>query len=335
MNTEANELKHRAVLVLPHLRVQNANAISSPLTWGFPAITAFTGLMIALKRRLGRDAGIALHGVGVICHHFEAQVTTEGYIRTFRLTRNPLKKNGETAAIVEEGRAHLELTLVFDVDIADAQRGEVERAALAKLVAHELAEMRVAGGSVIPPLSGITQRFIRPILELVPDLNNTDENQFNNYQKWWRRVTWRLLPGFALVSRDDVLQARLAELQAHDSTASALDAWLDLSRLNSKCRKGDLEEIDRLEKVEWITNKRAGWLVPIPVGFAALSDLHASGTVKGVRDMKTPFCFVETVYSIGEWMSPHRIRKLEDLIWLTDYDTEKNVYRCYNVFTAE
>jgi len=30
----------RGVLVLRRLRVQNANAISSPLTWGFPAITA-------------------------------------------------------------------------------------------------------------------------------------------------------------------------------------------------------------------------------------------------------------------------------------------------------
>ena len=30
---------------LPHLRIQNANAISSPLTHGFPSITAFTGLM--------------------------------------------------------------------------------------------------------------------------------------------------------------------------------------------------------------------------------------------------------------------------------------------------
>ena len=35
----------QALLVLPRLRVQNANAISSPLTHGFPSVTAFTGLM--------------------------------------------------------------------------------------------------------------------------------------------------------------------------------------------------------------------------------------------------------------------------------------------------
>ncbi len=73
---ETTSLPHHAVLVLPRIRVQNANAISSPMTWGFPAITAFTGAMTALERRLGRDAGVALWGVGVICHGFEAQVTT-------------------------------------------------------------------------------------------------------------------------------------------------------------------------------------------------------------------------------------------------------------------
>jgi len=31
------------LLVLPRLRIQNANAISSPMTWGFPAMSAFIG----------------------------------------------------------------------------------------------------------------------------------------------------------------------------------------------------------------------------------------------------------------------------------------------------
>ena len=105
MSNDAQIPEHRAVLVLPHVRVQNANAISSPMTWGFPAITAFTGLMTALERRLGREAGMALYGVGVVCHGFEAQVTTQGYTRAFHLTRNPVLQDGSTAGIVEEGAA--------------------------------------------------------------------------------------------------------------------------------------------------------------------------------------------------------------------------------------
>ena len=112
------ELKHDAILVLPRIRVQNANAISSPLTWGFPAMTAFTGLMVALERKLGRDAGIGFFAVGVVCHDFEAQVTSNGFVSKFNLTRNPVGHDGKTAGIVEEGRMHLEISLVFDVRIA-------------------------------------------------------------------------------------------------------------------------------------------------------------------------------------------------------------------------
>ena len=96
----------QAILVLPHLRIQNANAIGSPLTHGFPSITAFTGVMWALQRKLAQ-AGVPLQlqGVGVVCHHHQEQVT-QGYVRNFTLTRNPVGKDGSTAAIVEEGRMH-------------------------------------------------------------------------------------------------------------------------------------------------------------------------------------------------------------------------------------
>ena len=62
------------LLVLPRLRVQNANAISSPMTWGFPAMSAFVGLMHALERKLAEASlPVSLGRVGVICHDFEAR----------------------------------------------------------------------------------------------------------------------------------------------------------------------------------------------------------------------------------------------------------------------
>jgi len=324
--------EHRAVLVLPHVRVQNANAISSPMTWGFPAITAFTGLMTALERRLGRDAGIALYGIGVVCHGFEAQVTSTGYTRAFHLTRNPVLADGSTAGIVEEGRVHLDVTLVFDARLADRHRGESERTLVAERVAHELAGMRLAGGSVMPALPGPARRPGRPVLELMPDESQADEQR-----KQFRRLARRCLPGFALVSRDDLLQARLAELRANDPAASALDAWLDLSRWNARAVARPAKEgSDPAPSVEWVSDPRPGWTVPIPVGFAALSKLHEAGTVSGARDMNTPFRFVETVWSMGQWISPHRLRGLSDLIWAPEHDhdptrpDEHGLYRCRN-----
>jgi CRISPR-associated protein Csy2 len=319
------------VLLIPHVRVQNANAISSPLTWGFPAITAFAGLMIALERQLGPEAGITLLGVGIVCHGFEAQVTTNGYTRAFHLTRNPVLHDGSTAAIVEEGRVHLEISLVFDVRLGNAQRGDAEREALAERIAHTLASMRLAGGSVMPPLPSTQRQIQRPLLALVPDDDQAQRDQF-------RRLARRLMPGFALVSRDDLLLQRLAELRARDAKASTLDAWLDLARWTSRAaplEADTCEGEERGSRAEWATDPRPGWIVPIPVGFTALSPLYPARSVAGARDMSTPFRFVETVWSIGQWISPHRLQRLSDLLWQSGHDhnpehpSEHGLYRCF------
>lgn len=322
----------RALLIVPRLRVQNANTISSPLTWGFPSITAFTGLMTALERRLGREAGLALYGVGVICHHFEPQVTRSGFVRSFHLTRNPVLQDGGTAAIVEEGRAHLDITLVFDAELTRGQTGEAERAALAGRVAELLAGMRVAGGSVMPPLPGVLRRPVRPQLRLVPDDDEQCLQQFNRLKRRW-------LPGFALVSRDDLLQQRLTELRQQQPQAGVLDAWLSLVCLTHRPeRHGGTDAHDHAvagtvrEPVQWQTERRQGWIVPLPVGYAALSELHPAGSVAAARDAGVPFHFVESVYSLGQWISPHRLERAGQLFWYPAHEPDSTLYRCLNHF---
>jgi len=318
----------KALLVLPRLRIQNANAISSPLTWGFPAITAFTGLMTALERRLGPQAGIAFYGVGVICHSFEPQVTHGGYTRSFNLTRNPVLQDGSTAAIVEEGRVHLDITLVFDVELALSQSGEAERAELAVHIGELMAGMRVAGGSVMPALPGMFRNPPRPQLTLLADEPEARTRQFQRLSRRW-------LPGFVLVSRDDLLQARLLELQTTQPGATLLDAWLDLSRLNYRATRNpaiDEKTGATQETIEWNLDARAGWLVPMPVGFAPLTALYPPGAVAGARDARVPFQFVESVYSIGQWISPHRLSDIDQLMWLPSHDPETGLYRCVNAF---
>lgn len=328
IETTTNETPLKALLVLPRLRIQNANAISSPMTWGFPAITAFTGLMTALERRLGPQAGITLYGVGVICHGFEPQVTHGGYTRSFHLTRNPVLQDGSTAAIVEEGRVHLDITLVFDVELALPQSGEADRAGLAARIGELMAGMRVAGGSVMPALPGMFRHPPRPQLVLLADESEARTQQFNCLSRRW-------LPGFALVSRDDLLQARLLELQAIQPCATLLDAWLDLSRLNHRAARHQTEDKttgDMLETIEWNIDTRPGWTVPIPVGFAPLTLLQQPGTVAGARDTSVPFQFVESVYSTGQWISPHRLGDIDQLMWRPTHDPATGLYRCINAF---
>lgn len=321
------QLNIQGLLVVPHVCVQNANAISSPMTWGFPSVTAFTGLMWALERKLGGDCALNFESVGVVCHKFDAQVTTGGYTRSFHLTRNPVNRDGGSAAIVEEGRAHLEVTLIFGINGDAVSASDEDRDRTAQLVADTLAGMRIAGGSVIPAMPGNTAYSPRPYLLA---LDQDDEAR----GKQMRRLRRRLLPGFSLVSRDDLLEKRLAELREVSPEASALDAWLDLCRL--KHRAEQIERKNRsgemITTVEWRTERPAGWFVPIPVGYGALSPLHPAGQVINARDDGTPFRFVESLYSIGQWVSPHRMADVRDMLWYKQPDSDTGLYRCRNDF---
>jgi CRISPR-associated protein Csy2 len=76
--------------------------------------------------------------------------------------------------------------------------------------------------------------------------------------------------------------------------------------------------------------------VPIPVGYAALSELHPGGSVASARDEHTPFRFVETLWSMGQWVSPHRLKKLDDLLWYAATEGETpDVYHCCNDYAPE
>ena len=316
------------ILVIPRLRVQNANAISSPMTWGFPAISAFLGLMQALDRKLPEHIGLMLEQVGVVCNHFEPQVTEGGYTRAFCLTRNPVSKDGSTAAISEEGRAHLEVSLIFGVKGQSVSLDDGQRQTMAEEIGHIVEGMRIAGGSVIPSRREGMAWQSKP--RLIPVADSGDE-----WQKQFRHLRRQLLPGFALVSRHDLLEKRLAELQSQNPAANAMDAWLDLSRLHVYPEAtGDSEGEDSgtKGKVEWQVRRPPGWTVPIPVGYGALSDIYEPGQVARARDSTTPFRFVETLYSIGEWVSPHRLNRIEDLFWKAEADPDVGLYQCKNAY---
>jgi CRISPR-associated protein Csy2 len=315
------------LLVIPRLRVQNANATSSPLTHGFPAMSAFLGLMWALERKTAAQGlDVRFKAVGVVCHDYQEQVSDGGFVHSFCLTRNPIDKDGGTAAIVEEGRIHLDLSLVFAVQSKTlskhlALEQTEEASAIVTQIHEHLAQMRIAGGSIAPSVH--LSQYLPPYVE---SLIGTDEDQ----RKVFNRAKLRLLPGFTLVARDDLLETRYAQMRKQNPNASRLEAWLSLSRINQRC-------VTPLEKkpARWKPDTPGGWLRPIPVGYGALSGPHAPGTVANTRDAKTPFCFVESLYSIGEWIGPHRLRAPQDLLWYAEHAPETGLYRCRNDYRPE
>lgn len=317
--SQCPDLTH--LLCLPRLRVQNANAVSSPLTHGFPSMTAFLGLMWALERKT-RTAGIeaCFNAVAVVCHQQQELVTDGGFVKSFRLTRNPIDKSGGTAAIVEEGRMHMEISLLFAVlaeHWRDPDKEKEETAAIAEIIQS----MRIAGGTIQPPDNPRLWRY-RPWV-----ISQTG----NGATEVFRKARNRLLPGSALVLRNDLLDKRFEELKKADQDASRLDAWLSLSRFNWKYQE------EETGKGEWSSDrpKGSGWIVPIPVGYGALSALHPAGSVANARDSSTPFRFVESLYSIGEWLGPHRIRDAKQMLWYSDSNSDSGSYRCRNDYRPQ
>lgn len=332
--------RFEAVLLLPRLRVQNANAISSPLTWGFPPPSAFTGFVHALQRRLNAQGlDLRFGSVGIVCHQFEPQTYQPPgrYTQVFSLTRNPLDKDGNTQAIVEEGRTHLEVSLVITVSGDGCPFNDAEQSALAVQVLHQAEGMRLAGGSLLPH----PQR--RKYAARWVDWPTNKQDQASVFAQ----LRPRLAPGFVLVSRAQLLADHVTKMQQTQPEATALDALLDLCALHhtppanaasadnsSSAPSADAPEDDSdaaQSANEWTVSRReSGWLVPLPVGYAAISPLYASGEVKNARDNDTPFRFVESVLSLGEWRGPHRVKSLYEMLWVHHAQPEAGLYLTHN-----
>ena len=309
-----------ALLLLPRLQVQNANAISGPLSWGFPSPTAFLGFSHALERRFSRELSQGFGGIGIVCHSFTPLISLSSGGRTnvFHLTRNPVGKDGGAASFVEEGRAHLEISLVMSVyDFLPQSEGDY----LAEDIFQAVQGLRLAGGSILPAREG--RRFEARWLAFGEDAEGQNEQ--------FRGLCRRLLPGFALVQRADILADRLAELRTAEPRATALEALLDLTRLNIE---PDLPDPDQPGQTKWGIRTKPGWLVPIPTGYAGLSPLYAPGQVANARDNDTAFRFVESIYSLGEWVSPHRMLQLQQMLWYRRTDPHNGLYRCINNYST-
>ena len=318
-------------LLMLRFRVENANAISSPLTWGFPSPTAFTGFVHALSLRLQKDSkfkeidGFKLDGVGICCNRFAPQIATPEGKRThiFSLQRHPIGQDGSPQAIVEAGRAHFVVTLVVGVygsNLGIYVNEVSKNEALAKYIYEHVCSMKLAGGSIF----AVASSFKRPTALLTYWPNNSSKQIEQTVI-----LRQKLLPTFTLLDRTDVLKNHLQVMQNTKADVSSLDALLDLSRLNFECT----QDSEDSENVDWQVKRKQGWLVPLPVGYIAISELHPAGSVKNARDKNKPFCFVENILSLGEWRSPHRINNLSELLWYHHFDSDLCTYRCIQPFT--
>lgn len=313
-----------AVIVFPRLYIQNFNVASAPFTWGAPAPSAAIGFMHALQRTLSSDIALRFRSIGYVVHELTPQ-THDGYVQTFNLTRNPVGSDGKTQSIVEEGRAHMEASIVLGVEIQNEdwrQNKHPEVEALVERLTDTLVSMRFAGGTIWPSSPAPRRRTQdTPYYRLImPDSEENEEAM--------RRLRRRLLPGYALVSRHGWLGEQQEKRKEQGLSHNLIDAWMDSGRVTYRCVSEDVEN----KNVKWVSSRQKGdgWLVPIPAGFVGLGALNEPGIVKNSRDETLPFHFVETAYSVGEWVGIHRLQQWQELLWYPETNEEQGTYLCKN-----
>jgi len=293
----------RRFLLLPHIKIHNANAMSSPYTIGFPAMTAWLGAVHALQRHLHQHGlrDVQLTGVAVSCHQFDFQ-TYKGsgdFVHSIVGTANPLDKDGSRPAFIEEARCHLEVSLLveyqgLDSDDLDQFNNEVNT---------QLLRMKFAGGDVLSA---------KPVETLAVDEDNDQDI---------KKVITKLMLGHVLIERRDLMMQTMQE-----EGKDALDALLDHLKVMHRASQDDDG------KVTWTSaRKTTGWLVPIATGFQGISEL---GTAKHQRDTQTPHRFAESVVTLGEFVMPYRIKALDDMLWQYRVDAEQNLYLCQTLTTS-
>jgi CRISPR-associated protein Csy2 len=309
----------KSLLILSHINVENANTISG-LTYGFPAMSHFLGFTHALSRALQKKEALQLTGCAVICHEHRVhchQPDSRGD-SVFSLTRNPLTKEGKTAPIMEEGRMHMDVSLIIACDFDDYDlEGFQEIEDLTLWVKNQVYTQRLAGGMIVG---------VKAVnFEVLPD----KEQDKNKVVKQAMRAA---LPGFLLVDRNDLLKKHFIELQKKSPDVELMDAWLDFVVLKYQAT----HEEDKDVAWERVPKPEEGWLVPITTGYKAISPLYEKGEVACTRDATIPFCFVEPIYSIGQWLSPHGIgdfKTFKTIFW--HYCFEPDWYLCQNNYHTD
>lgn len=285
----------KRILLIPRITVHNANALASPYTIGFPAMTAWLGAVHALQRQLNQDdfADLVLKSVAVICHQLDLK-TYKGagdYVHSIIGTGNPLDKNGNRSAFIEEARCNLNVSLAIELDGIEKSQEENFIESLNLLLNTKI---KLAGGDIL--------NFQKPeLLRIIED-------------KDLKNLIRKIMPGYVIIERRDLM------IDGMKAGLDALDAMLDYLKITHSSEK------DESGKIKWSSKrKNNGWIVPITTGFHGLTTL---GDALNQRDYDTLHRFAESVVTLGEFKLPIRINALDEMMWHSHVNIEKNLYLC-------
>lgn len=311
----------KSYILIPRLHIHNATALSSTITVGVPAMTAWLGAVHALERKVSAMeelSFIRLPKVAVSFHKAVLQVfeNTDDHSKVIIGTRNPfvLTTNSKSStlsaskrkvapealgkgvkakppSIIEEPRIDLQVSLLLEVQGLEGDNDKLLEQAVNRIIPC----MKMAGGDIV----GVPR--VR-LLYGEPE----DHSIINS-----------LMPGYTLIARTDLLKGN------RQNAEDGLDNLLDFLKIHYT-----FAEKESAEGAKWIgSRKEPGWLVPVAVGFKGLSEL---GRIPYQRDQSVPHRFCENVVILGEFKLACRMNSADDMMWEYHVDPDENLYLCVN-----
>ncbi len=163
----------------------------------------------------------------------------------------------------------------------------------------------------------------RPICDLINNhLNKQVESDSEHYQDLLEQWQTHLEQPYSQTTIPEVMKKYFASLTENKANKSLLNQW-----------KNYCSPTEKTDAVwEYMDKPDLGFLVPLMVGYKAISPVYSNSEVANTRDNETDVCFVEAVHSIGEWQGIHRIKSEQELAQtLWRYHYEKNWYLCKQV----
>lgn len=320
-------------LLFKHIKIHQANAISSPLTYGFPAINGFVGAIHNLSRKMQSCyPEVSLNGVLIACHHYELQAyRSHRYTDyTFNQSRNPLKKDGNNAPIIEEGKIHLDIHLVVEVmttqDFQDTLAKPDKAAEFTNYLAQLLAQQRIAGGSVLeiptvelfkPSASDHILRSIQPAFVLI----DANKHLLAITKELQTGIKHHIVNDEVTMMKDEQNQP-LSSFYTANPNATALDALLEIACLHHIPTQSE-------KNTEWNVHsakQERGWLVPIPIGYQGIYPKFEAGELQHSRSPHYPNQYVEVIYGLGQWVFPYHLKeRFSQYFWRYTH-TQENLF---------
>lgn len=356
-------------ILLEKIIVQNANAIAGftwgfPAITHFLGFVHLLNRKL-LNHQEFKD--IYLGGCTVISHKHKVHTYQSNYETRFTQSKNPpyLDNRGTSAPIIEEGKMNMMVSLVveYEGNIGNSQDNFI------KWIEKNCYLQRLAGGTILDikniniyniEKDEDVKHIISKLLPgfILKDRSSYLTEHFDSLKKenddaelidaWldFSALKKQARPKYDLIEKYliSLKNEKLIKLwkihlsspyQIENIPEDIYNIFKNIEQSNKTKKLINQWEsyISPKEKTdvvwEYLPKPFGGYLVPIMVGYKALTPVYKNKEIKNTRDNETDVCFVEAVHSVGEWLGVHKIKskeQLEESLW--NYYYEKNWYLC-------